>query len=79
MPVATLNQSGELSLPPEIRERLGLKAGDVVHLRLVDDHTLEVKSRYTDPMALAGILKSDVRGVTLEDMARAVEEGSTGR
>lgn len=84
MPNARLNAQRQITLPAEVCERLHLRAGDEVQLRLVDDHTLLVDARprtsrgLGDPMALAGKYKVD-RSITLEDMERAVEEGATGR
>lgn len=84
VPNARLNAQRQITLPAEVCERLHLRAGDEVQLRLVDDHTLLVDTRPRttrgpgDPMAIAGKYKVD-RSISLEDMERAIEEGATGR
>jgi AbrB family looped-hinge helix DNA binding protein len=75
---ATVTKSGDLHLPDEVREHLGLRPGDQVELRLVSDHSAVIETRTVSAMSLAGILKSD-RSISLEDMERAIEEGATGR
>jgi len=84
VPNARLNALRQITLPAEVCERLHLRTGDEVQLRLVDEHTLILETRLRttrgpgDPMALAGKYKVD-GSITLEDMERAIEEGATGR
>lgn len=74
---AVLTASGDVHLPEQMREQLGLRPGDQLELRLVGDHTVVIETRVVSAMSLAGILKSD-RSISLEDMERGIEEGATG-
>ena len=50
MATAVLTQDGQLALPREIRERLGVRQGDRVELRIEDDGSVRLRpgDRETD-------------------------------
>ena len=75
---AVVMPDGDLRLPPEAREQLELRPGQQVEVRVGTDRAVILKPR-TSASALAGMLKSPVSGVTLEDMDRAIIEGATRR
>lgn len=75
---ATVDPEGQVTLPREMTERLRLRPGDEVRLRLVDDRTMELSAAdEIDPMSLAGSITVDFP-ITLEDMERAIARGATG-
>lgn len=76
---AVLTASGDVHLPEEVREQLGLHPGDEVELRVLGPRVVGVGGGRRPASSLAGLLNSDVRGVTLEDMERAIGEGAVGR
>ena len=76
---AVVSASGDVHLPEEVREQLGLRPGDEVELRVLGPRVVGVAGGRRPASSLAGLLKSDVRGVTLEDMERAIGDGATGR
>lgn len=79
MTVATLTSQGQLTLPKAIRDLLGLKPGDRVAFRVREDHTVVVEPETLDLRSLRGALKPRRRGVTLEQMAKAVRSAGAGK
>ena len=77
MPSATITSKGQVTIPQEIRKALGLETGDKVFFRLTESGVVEMQPETLDLMSLCGSLKPRVRGVTLKDMERAIEEGAT--
>jgi AbrB family looped-hinge helix DNA binding protein len=55
MPIVKTYEKGQIIIPKEIRDKLGIKAGKVLSIKLVDDH-VEVKPLPDDPIEfLTGI------------------------
>lgn len=52
----TLTASGQITVPQDIRKRLGLKPGDRIMFSLLSDGTLVVRPRNRRVADLAGIL-----------------------
>jgi len=65
----TLTSKGQVTVPREIRQRMGLKPGDKITFSLLGDGTLVVRPKLRRVTDLAGLLhKSGRAPVTLEDM-----------
>jgi AbrB family looped-hinge helix DNA binding protein len=79
MPIATVTSKGQITLPRRIRERLGVKPGDRVAFRERSDGTIVVEAETVSFMDLFGVIKPRKRGVTLEDMDKAIADGAAGR
>ena len=79
MPSAAMSSKGQITVPSEIREALGLKRGDRVAFRMRKDGVVEMVPESIDLLTLRGLLKPRRRGVTLEDMERAIVEGAQDR
>jgi len=79
MPSASVTSKGQITIPREIRERLGLRPGDRLAFRLHDDGTVSVEPETIDPLTLFGSVKTRVRGVTLEAMNEAVRKAGSRR
>ncbi len=75
MPSSTITSKGQITVPAKVRRLLGLKAGDQVEFRLREDGVVELVPQVGDIRAIFGLLKPKVRGVSVEDMDRAVREG----
>lgn len=57
MPVVTASSKGQVVIPKEEREKLGIKPGTKVSVEVVDDH-VEIRPLPEDPIAaLRGVLK----------------------
>jgi AbrB family looped-hinge helix DNA binding protein len=76
---AKITSKGQITIPKAVRERLNIGPGDYLIFREQADGTIMVEAANNDVMALAGRVTPRVRGVTVEDMAAAVQEGATAR
>ncbi len=75
MPKATITSKGQLTLPKEIRSRLGVDAGDQVEFRIEADGSITVLSAKGSARRLYGLLQSSHGAVvSTEDMDRAISE-----
>jgi antitoxin PrlF len=55
---ATLTSKGQITLPKEIRDQLGLYAGSVLDFQLLADNTITAKPVNPDARRIRGLLKS---------------------
>lgn len=79
MSEALVSPDGQIPIPEELRARMGLRPGERVHLRLVDDHTLLIEAApRTSVTRLFGMFQTE-DPLTLEDMERAIAEGAARR
>jgi AbrB family looped-hinge helix DNA binding protein len=79
MPSASITSKGQITLPKEIRDRLGVGTGDRVAFREGEDGTIVVEAEITDLLTLKGAIRPRVRGVTVEDMKDAVRKHAARR
>jgi len=77
MPSAKLTSKGQITIPLEIREKLGLDTGDRVDFIIRDSGEIVVEPATVDLLELRGSVKR--RGkkvVSLEEMQQAIEAGA---
>ena len=55
---ATLTSKGQITLPKEIRERLGLDAGSMLDFQILEDNTITARQVKPDARRIRGLLKS---------------------
>lgn len=79
MATATITSKGQITLPKQIRERLGVKTGDRIAFRERSDGSIMVEADTVDLLDLFGMLKPRRRGITLKDMEAAIRRGASGR
>jgi AbrB family looped-hinge helix DNA binding protein len=72
MPSAKLTSKGQITVPKEVREALGLHTGDRLAFRLHEDGTVQVEAETIDLMSLRGSVRSRVKGVTVEAMNEVI-------
>ncbi len=76
MPISTLTSKGQVTIPKEIRSRMGLKTGDRLDFRIDDRGRITVQPTH-DPgfRRLRGMLHryAKDRPVTVEEMNDGVE------
>ncbi len=78
MPTATLTSKGQTTIPKEVREYLGLKAGDRIDFLLIDGKVI-LRPATVDVRSLKGCLHRPGRKpVSVEEMSLAVK-GRFGR
>jgi AbrB family looped-hinge helix DNA binding protein len=75
MPRATLTSKGQLTLPKEIRSRLGVAAGDQVEFAVGDDGSITVVSVKRTALRLHGVVGSEgAEPLSIEEMDRAIAD-----
>lgn len=68
---ATLTSKGQTTIPKEIRDSLGMKAGDRITFTLLPDGTVIMRVKGKSIMDLAGALRKKGRKpVSIEQMSR---------
>ena len=73
MSEAKLTSKGQITLPKEIRLKLGLKQGDRVRFIVETDGRVRLLPAKRDVSELMGILPSPKRRLSLEEMDEAVQ------
>ncbi len=75
MPTTTMSSKGQTVIPKAIRERLGLKAGDVLDFVVQDDGVVVIRPALGDVRRLKGVLHhAGHKAVSMEEMSRAIRE-----
>jgi antitoxin PrlF len=72
---ATLTSKGQITLPKEIRDRLGLDAGSMLDFQVLEDNTITARPVAPDARRIRGLLKSPhAIPLTVEQMDEAVSK-----
>lgn len=74
MPTATVTSKGQITIPLEVREQLGLHAGTRVQFLPGPDGVYDFLPATGSVMDLAGILKGALPPMTIEEMDEAIVE-----
>lgn len=70
---ATLTSKGQITLPKEIRDRLGLDAGAMLDFQVLPDNTITARAVRPDARRIRGLLKSPHAGpLTVEQMDEGI-------
>ncbi len=78
MLTATLSNTGQVTLPLQVRQALGVKPGDCLHFTVEPSGQVRVHAAADDVRALKGLLRRTGRQpVTPQQMERAI--GRQGR
>jgi antitoxin PrlF len=72
MSEAKVTSKGQITLPKEIRTKLGLKQGDRVRFVIEDDGRVRLLPAKRDISELVGILPRPKRSISLAEMDAAV-------
>jgi antitoxin PrlF len=79
MPSAAITTKSQITLPKEVREKLGVKPGDRVAFREDADGRIVVEAETVDLLSLAGVLRPRKRGFSVEDMNAVIRKRAAGR
>ncbi len=79
MPSTTLTSKGQVTIPKVVRDELGLREGDRVAFRILEDGKVVVEPETIDLLDLKGILKPSRKGVTIGEMDDAIRTAATNR
>ena len=74
---STITTKGQATIPKEIRDHLGVKAGDRIKFFIHTDGSVFILPK-RPITALRGIVKARSRPVTIEEMHEAVAAGAAG-
>ncbi len=74
MSLATVTSKGQITIPVEVRKRLGIEAGDRVEFIETSEGEFTIKAAVQDVRSLKGILKKPKQVVTVEAMNDAIRK-----
>ena len=72
MPSTTLTSKGQVTIPKTVRDELGLRVGDKVAFRVLEDGTVVVEPETVELFDLKGILRPRRKGVTIAEMDEVI-------
>jgi antitoxin PrlF len=79
MPTSTLTSKGQITLPKQVREQLGLQTGSRVDFVIEPSGRVILKPLNSDFRSLRGIVRSKrKRPVSIEEMNEAIARGFSG-
>jgi AbrB family looped-hinge helix DNA binding protein len=79
MATATITSKGQITLPKEVREALGVGTGDRVEFVAEPDGAYRVTAATRDVKQLRGLVPKPPSPVTVETMKRAVARAGSKR
>jgi antitoxin PrlF len=80
MPMSTLTSKGQITIPKQVRDEMGLKPGDRVDFVRDRAGRTMLKPINTDFRSLKGIIKSPFkRPITLKEMDEGIARGVLGK
>jgi AbrB family looped-hinge helix DNA binding protein len=81
MTAATITSKGQVTIPVDVRNQLGLQAGDRIEFSLNETTgRYEIYPATRSLASLKGIVKKPAKPVSIEDMNRAIaEKGASAR
>jgi AbrB family looped-hinge helix DNA binding protein len=72
MPTAIVTSKGQITIPKEVREALGVQTGDRLEFVETAKGVFEVVAASRDVRELKGLIGKPARPVSVDDMRRAV-------
>lgn len=79
MTIATMTSKGQITIPADVRAKLGLVAGTKIIFEEMGDGRLLMRPKTRDIRDLRGILKYDGPPVSIEEMNRGIAEAVAER
>jgi len=74
MTTATITSKGQVTIPKDVRSRLGIGAGDRVEFVEIQDGVFQIVAATQDVQALKGIVPKPKKPVTIDEMNQAIAE-----
>lgn len=78
MPATTVTSKGQVTIPKDIRDLLGIQPGDRVVFFEADDGRVVVEPETVDIRTLRGMLRHEGPPVSIEEMDEAIVRGAAG-
>ncbi|CAN5560296.1 AbrB/MazE/SpoVT family DNA-binding domain-containing protein [soil metagenome] len=79
MPTATVTSKGQVTIPLEVRERLGIGTGTRVQFLAHPDGTWEFAATGGTVTSIRGMFSATGHPVTVEDMNEAIADAAADR
>lgn len=79
MTTATITSKGQITIPKEVRDALGVGAGDRLEFVAEEEGVYKVVAATRDVRHLKGMVGKPARPVTLEAMKRAIARRASGK
>ena len=79
MPGSKITSKGQITVPKAVRETLALKPGDRMSFVIREDGTVTVEAETVELPSLRGVLKTDGRHVSVEQMNDDVRRAAARR
>lgn len=79
MATAVVTSKGQVTIPLEVRQKLGLDKGDRVEFIDLGDNRFGIVAATEDVRSLKGVVRKPVTAVTVEGMNRAIAKRGASR
>jgi AbrB family looped-hinge helix DNA binding protein len=79
MATATITSKGQVTIPQEVRARLGVSAGDRLDFVRLEDGNYAIVPASHSIRSLRGVIPRPNSPVSLEEMEAAIEAGARGK
>ena len=74
MTTATITSKGQVTIPKDVRIRLGIGTGDRIEFVEIQDGVFQIVAATQDVQALKGIVPKPKKPVTIDEMNQAIAE-----
>ena len=74
MTTATITSKGQVTIPKDVRTRLGIEAGDRVEFVEIQDGVFQIVTATRDVRTLKGMVPKPKKPVTIAEMNQAIAE-----
>lgn len=74
MATATMTSKGQVTIPAEVRQRMGLASGDRIEFVELGAGEFAIKPAIDDVRSLKGVLRKPQRPVSVDDMNTAIRK-----
>lgn len=79
MTASTMTTKGQVTIPLDVRRRLGLDTGDRIEFVEIGDGMFAIKPAIDDVRSLKGLLRKPAKPVSVEDMNAVIRVRGAGR
>jgi len=78
MSTATLTAKGQVTIPADVRRRMGLDAGDRIEFVEIESGEYLIKPAIDDVRTLKGLLRKPAKPISIEDMNTTIRRRGSG-
>jgi antitoxin PrlF len=79
MATSTMTTKGQVTIPLDVRQRLGLDAGDRIEFVEIGKGVFAIKPAIDDVRSLKGLLRKPAKSISIEDMKAAIRSRGAGK